>query len=86
VTAKSKRRRGRPTIAAQPGARFMIHVPPDIAAKLKALGSGSLSRGVIRSAGGETSEPPVRGAPAAKRARHRALDQLNERLKARGAK
>ena len=59
LTDKPKRGRGRPPIAEAPGQRFMIHLPEKIADDLRAAGSGSLSRGIIRQA--QRQETQARG-------------------------
>jgi hypothetical protein len=51
MTNEAKRGRGRPSLTGETGERFQVTIPPSIAAKLRALGDGSLSRGIIRSAG-----------------------------------
>jgi hypothetical protein len=49
----SKRMRSRPVgrpplIEGEPGQRYQVHLPPSIAERLRAVGGGSLSRGIIR--------------------------------------
>jgi hypothetical protein len=41
-------KRGRPPINGAPGMRYQVHLPPGIAEKLRAIGEGSLSQGIIR--------------------------------------
>jgi hypothetical protein len=49
VTA-TKRPLGRPSFTGVAGARYQITIPSAIADKLRKLGDGSLSRGVIKAA------------------------------------
>jgi hypothetical protein len=87
-----KRPRGRPTLTGTPGQRFMIHLPPKVATMLRAVGSGSISRGIIRLADTREGQPltvgpaprTVKQIKATERARARAraaLDVVNEVLK-----
>jgi hypothetical protein len=48
VTVKLKRGRGRPSFTGETGQRYQVTIPPTIADKLRALGAGSLSQGIIR--------------------------------------
>jgi hypothetical protein len=41
-------KRGRPPIYEARGKRYQVHLTPDIAEKLRAIGEGSLSQGIIR--------------------------------------
>lgn len=60
MTVKSiKRGRGRPSLTGTPGARFMIRLPQHVADYLRAVGNGSLSRGIIQ----QTTGGPLPGAP-----------------------
>lgn len=68
MTEKPKRGRGRPPLDAEPGERFMVHLPEQIAEDLRAAGAGSLSRGIIRQVQGL---PPI-VTPERARARKRA--------------
>jgi hypothetical protein len=43
-----KPRRGRPPLMGETGQRYQVTIPPSIAARLRAHGDGSLSRGIIR--------------------------------------
>lgn len=49
---KAKRGRGRPPLSAsgETGERYQVHLPPTIADKLRTLGDGSLSQGIIKAA------------------------------------
>jgi hypothetical protein len=42
---------GRPTLTGRPGKRYQVTIPPDVAVKLRKVGNGSLSRGVLIAAG-----------------------------------
>lgn len=46
----AKRGRGRPPLSGETGQRYQVHLPPTVAEKLRALGEGSLSQGIIRAA------------------------------------
>jgi hypothetical protein len=93
VTEVPKRPRGRPALTGKAGKRFMIHLPPKTATMLRAVGSGSISLGVIRLANTHEGQiivadgPPARTvkqikATARARARaQKALDVVNEMLK-----
>lgn len=50
MSAPAKRGRGRPSLTGETGERFQVTIPPTIAARLRALGDGSLSQGIIRAA------------------------------------
>lgn len=47
---KAKRGRGRPSFTGETGQRYQVTIPPTVADKLRALGEGSLSQGIIRAA------------------------------------
>lgn len=49
---KQKRPRGRPPLSAsgEVGERYQVHLPPSVAEKLRKLGDGSLSQGIILAA------------------------------------
>jgi hypothetical protein len=80
-----KRPRGRPALTGKAGKRFMIHLPLKTATMLRAVGSGSLSLGVIRLADTYQGVPITAGPPprtvkqikATARARRRAQEALN---------
>lgn len=42
-----KRPRGRPPIAGQAGKRYQVYLPVNAAQKLRVVGDGSLSRGIV---------------------------------------
>lgn len=50
TAAKAKRGRGRPPLSAsgESGERYQVHLPPSVADKLRELGDGSLSQGIIK--------------------------------------
>lgn len=50
-----KRGRGRPSLTGTPGARFMIRLPQHVADYLRAVGGGSLSRGIIQQTTGSAA-------------------------------
>lgn len=37
-----------PLIAGEPGQRYQVRLPPSIAARVRAVGGGSLSRGIVK--------------------------------------
>jgi len=88
-----KRPRGRPALTGKAGKRFMIHLPQKTATMLRAVGSGSISLGVIRLANTHEGQIIIAGGPpprtvkqirASERARRRAqeaLDVVNKMLK-----
>jgi hypothetical protein len=41
-------KRGRPPIYGARGQRYQVHLPPELAVKLRAIGEGSLSQGIVR--------------------------------------
>jgi hypothetical protein len=41
-------KRGRPPIYGAAGKRYQVHLPPDIESKLRLIGEGSLSQGIVR--------------------------------------
>jgi hypothetical protein len=53
---KAKRGRGRPPLSGETGQRYQVHLPPTVAEKLRVLGEGSLSQGIIRAASKVKSE------------------------------
>jgi hypothetical protein len=52
TTKKQKRPGGRPPIASngELGERFQVRIPPSIAERLRKLGGGSLSQGIVKAA------------------------------------
>ena len=84
MTEIPKRPRGRPALTGKAGKRFMIHLPPKTATMLRAVGSGSISLGVIRLADTHEGQPLTAGPPprtvkqikATERARRRAKEAL----------
>lgn len=48
--AAPKRGRGRPSLSGETGQRYQVHLPPTVADKLRKLGEGSLSQGIIKAA------------------------------------
>lgn len=45
-----KRGRGRPSLSGETGERYQVTIPPTVADKLRRLGGGSLSGGIIKAA------------------------------------
>jgi hypothetical protein len=45
---KAKRGRGRPSLTGETGQRYQVTIPPTIADRLRKIGKGSLSAGIIR--------------------------------------
>lgn len=50
MKAPAKRGRGRPSLFGETGQRYQVHLPPTVADKLRVLGDGSLSQGIINAA------------------------------------
>ena len=50
TATKPKRGRGRPSLTGETGERYQVTIPPSIADRLRVLGGGSLSAGIIKSA------------------------------------
>jgi hypothetical protein len=48
VKGKTTRPVGRPTFTSERGQRYQIHLPPTLAAEIRKVGNGSLSRGIVR--------------------------------------
>lgn len=46
----AKRPRGRPSLSGETGERYQVTIPPTVADKLRRLGDGSLSQGIIKAA------------------------------------
>lgn len=47
---KPKRPRGRPPIDGETGQRYQVYLVPSVAGKLRKLGDGSLSQGIVLAA------------------------------------
>lgn len=48
MKCKTPRPVGRPTLFGERGQRYQVHLPPTLAAEIRKVGNGSLSKGIVR--------------------------------------